>query len=187
MANRRMAIYLKFIRQMPIFLSCTGTWIYFATPRRQLSDITNSYFLSTACCTNQDVTNPLLDAGTNPFLRPGRNPVGVGLKRWALLAPLSSPGSFHRGPTTDCYLRRAGTATPIIIIVVVIIIIVIVIIIKHSNTAHLQTSQEQDSENSPHVENFRNSPHLKSFNIWSNFKFLHMQDVEKYKISLQVK
>ena len=175
-----MAIYLKFIRQMPIFLSCTGTWIYFATPRRQLSDITNSYFLSTACCTNQDVTNPLLDAGTNPFLRPGRNPVGVCLKRGALLAPLSSPGSFHRGPTTDCYLRRAGTATPIIIIVVVIII-------KHSNTAQLLTSREQDSKNSPHVDNFENSPHLKSLNIWSNFKFLHMQDVEKYKISLQVK
>ena len=48
MANLGRAIYLKFIRQMPIFLSCTGTWISVLQKpgRRQFSDFTNSYFLS---------------------------------------------------------------------------------------------------------------------------------------------
>ena len=46
----------------------------------------------------------------------------------ALLAPPRAPSTA--APTTDthCYLRRAGTATPIIITVIVAIIITVIII-----------------------------------------------------------
>ena len=56
MANRRLAIYLKFIRQMSIFVSCTGTWIYFAKTL-QTAVFRYHKFPFPVFCTNQDVSH----------------------------------------------------------------------------------------------------------------------------------